>query len=100
MNLKVNNSTMKVKLSDNAATKALVERLKEGTITYYAHDFGGFEKVGALGFSLPSNDTYITTEHFQTYKQGTLNMVKSLDLVDMRQMAPESLPLIFNKEKE
>ena len=62
MNLKVNNSTMKVKLSDNAATKALVERLKEGTITYNAYDYGGFEKVGALGFSLPSNDTYITTE--------------------------------------
>ena len=62
MNLKVNNSTMKVKLSDNAATKALVERLKEGTITYTAYDYGGFEKVGALGFSLPSNDTYITTE--------------------------------------
>ena len=62
MNLNVNNSTMKVKLSDNAATKALVERLKEGTITYNAYDYGGFEKVGALGFSLPSNDTYITTE--------------------------------------
>ena len=62
MNLKVNNSTMKVKLSDNAATKALVERLKEGTITYNAYDYGGFEKVGALGVSLPSNDTYITTE--------------------------------------
>lgn len=42
MNLKVNNSTMKVKLSDNAATKALVERLKEGTITYNAYDYGGF----------------------------------------------------------
>ena len=62
MNLKVNNSTMKVKLSDNAATKALVERLKGGAVTYNAHDYGGFEKVGTLGFSLPSNDTYITTE--------------------------------------
>lgn len=40
---------------------------------------------------------HIQTEHFQTYKQGTLHMVKSLDLVDMRQMAPETLPLIFNK---
>ncbi len=62
MNLKVNNSTLKVKLADNAATKALLERLKEGAITYNAHDYGGFEKVGALGFSLPSNDTRITTE--------------------------------------
>ena len=40
---------------------------------------------------------HIKTEHFQTYKQGTLHMVKSLELVDMRQMAPESLPLIFKK---
>lgn len=62
MNLKVNNSTMKVKLAENAAAKALVERLKGGAVTYNAHDYGGFEKVGALGFSLPSNDTYITTE--------------------------------------
>ena len=42
---------------------------------------------------------HIKTEHFQTYKQGTLHMVKSLDLVDIRQMAPECLPLIFNKAK-
>lgn len=40
---------------------------------------------------------HIKTEHFQTYKQGTLHMVKSLDLVDMRQMAPETLSLIFKK---
>ena len=43
---------------------------------------------------------HIKTEHFQTYKQGTLHMVKSLDLVDMRQMAPGCLLLIFNKAKE
>ena len=53
---------MKVQLADNAATQALVERLKGGAVTYNAHDYGGFEKVGALGFSLPSNDAYITTE--------------------------------------
>lgn len=43
---------------------------------------------------------HIKTDHFLIYKQGTLHMVKSLDLVDMRQMAPECLPLIFNKAKE
>ena len=42
---------------------------------------------------------HIKTEHFLTYKQSTLHMVKSLDLVDMRQMTPECLPLIFNKAK-
>lgn len=43
---------------------------------------------------------HIQTAHFQTYKQGTLHMVKSLDLVDMSQMAPETLPLVFNKANE
>ena len=40
---------------------------------------------------------HINTPHFQSYKQGTLHMIKSLDLVDMSQMAPEALSLIFNK---
>ena len=44
--------------------------------------------------------SHIASPHFQTYKQGTLHMVKHLDLVDMYQMAPETLPLIFNKAKD
>ena len=49
--------------------------------------------------SLEAYQHHIKTQHFQTYKQGTFHMVKNLDLVDMRQMAPECLPLIFNKAK-
>ncbi|MCQ2606324.1 MAG: antibiotic biosynthesis monooxygenase [Bacteroidales bacterium] len=44
--------------------------------------------------------SHIQSKHFQTYKQGTLHMVKSLNLVDMRQISPESLPLIFNKAQK
>lgn len=40
---------------------------------------------------------HIGTEHFQTYKQGTLHMVKRLDLVDMDPMDPSSMPEIFRK---
>lgn len=43
---------------------------------------------------------HIKTDHFLTYKQGTLHMVKSLDLVDMRQIAPENLPLVFKKAQQ
>ena len=43
---------------------------------------------------------HIQSAHFQTYKQGTLHMVKNLDLVDMRQMAPETLSLIFKKNQQ
>lgn len=59
--LKVNNSILEVKLEDNEATKSLVERLKNGDVTVNANEYGGFEKVGNLGFSLPRNDTNINT---------------------------------------
>ena len=59
--IKVNNNVLEVKLEDNEATKSLVERLKNGDISVKANEYGGFEKVGNLGFSLPRNDTNITT---------------------------------------
>lgn len=40
---------------------------------------------------------HIDTNHFKTYKQGTLHMVKSLDLVDMYSMNPQVMPIIFRK---
>lgn len=53
---------IKVELSQNVATNALIERLKDGNITYTARDYGGFEKVGNIGISLPTNDTVIQAE--------------------------------------
>ena len=44
--------------------------------------------------------SHIQTLHFQTYKQGTLHMVKKLDLVDMHPMNPEGMNKIFMKLKE
>lgn len=41
---------------------------------------------------------HIGTKHFQTYKQGTLHMVKRLDLVDMTPMNPSAMPEIFRKQ--
>ena len=58
----VSGKTLPVKIEDNEATKALVAALREASITYEAHDYGGFEKVGSLGLALPSSDTRITTE--------------------------------------
>ena len=58
----VSGKMLSVKIEDNEATKALVAALREASITYEAHDYGGFEKVGALGRSLPASDTQITTQ--------------------------------------
>lgn len=40
---------------------------------------------------------HIQSPHFQRYKQGTLHMVKSLDLVDMRPMNAMAMGDIFRK---
>ena len=58
----VSGKTLSVKIEDNEATKALVAALREASITYEANDYGGFEKVGLLGRTLPTSDTQITTQ--------------------------------------
>ena len=40
---------------------------------------------------------HLQTPHFLEYKQGTLHMVKSLQLVATEPLAPEAIPLIFKK---
>ena len=42
---------------------------------------------------------HIKTEHFQKYKQGTMHMVKSLKLPTMQPLDPETMKLIFNKQR-
>ena len=54
-------STFTVTLEQNAATEALKGRLASGDVTLLMNDYGNMEKVGSLGFSLPRNDTRITT---------------------------------------
>ena len=58
----VSGKSLPVKIELNEATKALVAALKTASISYEANDYGGFEKVGALGRSLPASDTQITTQ--------------------------------------
>ena len=40
---------------------------------------------------------HLQTPHFLEYKQGTLHMVKSLQLVATEPLASEAMPLIFKK---
>lgn len=43
---------------------------------------------------------HIQSPHFLRYKQGTLHMVKHLDLVDMRPMNAKAMEEIFTKMKQ
>ncbi len=58
----VNGSILPILASDNSSADALWELLKTGDVTIDMHDYGSFEKVGALPWELPRNDTQITTK--------------------------------------
>ena len=62
INITIDGRTMSATLADNEATKALAEKLANGPITITMSNYGGFEKVGALPWSLPASDTRITTK--------------------------------------
>ena len=58
----IDGQMLRATLADNTSAQALMEALKQAPITYEAHDYGDFEKVGPLGQSFPENNESITTE--------------------------------------
>ena len=61
MNITIKGTTKVCTLVDNSSTRALLEQLSKGDITYEAHDYGDFEKVGNTGYSFPQNNEDINT---------------------------------------
>ena len=61
MYLTIGGMTKTATLVGNSSTEALVAQLQQGDITYEAHDYGNFEKVGDLGQSFPTADHQVTT---------------------------------------
>lgn len=62
IHITVSGTTLPVSIEDNVATRALVEALRKSSISFTASDYGGFEKVGSLGRSLPAGNSQITTQ--------------------------------------
>ena len=58
----IGSKTLPVTLVKNNATEALMAALSTSPITYQADDYGGFEKVGPLGMSLPTSNQQMTTQ--------------------------------------
>ena len=42
-------------------------------------------------------ESHLKTPHFLKYKNGTLHMIKSLELLDMEAIDPQTMPAIFSK---
>ena len=62
MTVQVGESTFTATLEENAAVDALVEMMEHGSVTIQMSDYAGFEKVGALGSSLPTSNRQTTTQ--------------------------------------
>ena len=60
--VKINDKVFDVKLENNSATQELIKTLEKGNVTVNAKEYGGFEKVGDLGFSLPTTDENMGTQ--------------------------------------
>ena len=60
--IKIGEESAAIRLALSDAARELKDRLAEGDIVYTADDYGGFEKVGSLGFSLPRADVSVTAQ--------------------------------------
>ena len=62
MYVTIDGVSQSVTLYDNAATRELVNKLQDGSVTVTLNSSGGFEIWGALGFSLPTSNEQITAQ--------------------------------------
>lgn len=62
MTIQIGDTVWTATLEDNPSVTALKELLGEGPLTVDMSDYGGFEKVGSLGTTLPQSNRQITTK--------------------------------------
>ena len=60
--VKIGGETLQIALYNNEAARELYDRIQQGDVTLTLDDYGGFEKVGDLGFNLPASDENITAK--------------------------------------
>jgi hypothetical protein len=60
--MKINDEEVKVAWEDNESVRALAELASKSPLTINTSMYGGFEQVGAIGTTLPSNDTNTKTK--------------------------------------
>lgn len=56
INISFDDQELQATLVDNSSTEALIEKLKKGDLSVKMNDYANMEKVGSLGFRLPTND--------------------------------------------
>lgn len=62
MKMRINDIEVNVSWENNSSVKALAKMAENGPVTIGMTPYGGFEQVGSIGETLPSNDTNIKTK--------------------------------------
>ncbi len=62
MKLEIGNAVLYAEFADTDAARALREKLTEGCVTIAVSNYGGWEKVGDLPWSLPADDVHLTAQ--------------------------------------
>ena len=96
MTLKINDEIVQVKWENNESVKALMKMASENPVVVDMSMYGGFEQVGSLGTTLPSNDQNTKT------KPGDIVLYTSDSIVVFygnNSWAYTRLGLIENKSK-
>lgn len=62
LSVQIGDTVFTATLEENGAVDALITLLRSGPITIQMNDYGGFEKVGSLGQSLPTSNSQTTTQ--------------------------------------
>ena len=103
--IQANDHTFYADPEDNTSVEALIEKLSAEPLELDLHDYGSFEKVGPLPWTLPTNDTSITTAPGDVilyqgvqltiyYDENTWNLTR---LAKIRDVTKEELLEVFGE---
>lgn len=62
LHVQIGEHTFKATLEDNVAVDAFAQMMKQAPVVMQMSEYGGFEKVGSLGQSLPTSNRQTTTQ--------------------------------------
>ena len=84
-------------LQEEASSSLIFEPGGVSIFPVFSNDSQNQMMIVEIYVNRDANESHIKSPHFQKYKTTTLEMVKSLKLVDMQALDPNSMPLIFKK---
>jgi quinol monooxygenase YgiN len=87
-------------LEEEAAASVKLEPGVIAIFPMYAKESPSLVRILEIYASQAAYEQHLKTPHFQKYKTTTLNMVKSLKLVDMEAIDEATMPMIFRKLKD